>query len=254
MARHRLFLPDADPEPGTHLTIAGQEAHHAARVKRMAPGDALELLNGRGLRALGTIQGFDREPGQGRGAKPEWVLRVLVTSAEREAPLQPRLRVLAGVPKGPHLEEMIDQLSQVGAAAWSPLVTTRTVVSPRSGKMLKAERIASESAKQCGRAWTMEIGEPVPLDDALADGRQGAEPATRVIVADASGGVYEPDGSPDLTLLVGPEGGFAEGELEAARRAAAAVCRFGVHVMRVETAAVVAAGIILDAERRRPRP
>ena len=254
MARHRLFLPDADPEPGACLTITGQEAHHAARVKRMAQGDEVELLDGRGLRALGTIQGFDREPGQVRGAKPEWVLRVLVTSAEREPPLLPRLRVLAGVPKGPHLEEMIDQLSQVGAAGWSPLVTSRTVVSPRTGKMLKAERIATETAKQCGRAWTMEIGGPVSLEDALAGGRPGAEPPTRLIVADASGGVYEPDGSPDLTLLVGPEGGFAEGEIHAARRAGAGLCRFGAHVMRVETAAVVAAGVILDAEHRRPRP
>jgi 16S rRNA (uracil1498-N3)-methyltransferase len=249
MAHHRVFLPDLDAQPGSVVEISGDEAHHAIRVKRLGVGSGLELLNGRGMRAGGVVRGIAKQP-TGRQGKAEWVMTVEVAGVESEPPLEPRVHLLAGAPKGPRLEEMIDQLSQVGAASWSPLTTIRTVVSPRMGKMRKAERIAAESAKQCGRAWVLEVGEPAVMADVLERAHAGGAPATRLVLADASGADFEPDGAGDITLLVGPEGGFAESEVEAARRAGASVCRFGVHVMRVETAAVVAAGLVMDAERR----
>ena len=248
MSKHRIFLPDCEAVPGSVVQIVGAEAHHAVRVKRLEVGSEIEILDGRGLRVVGVIDGVVKEPA-GRG-KAEWAMRVRVASASREARVSPRVHVLASAPKGPRLDEMIDQLGQVGAASWSPLATIRTVVSPRMGKMLKAERIAAESAKQCGRAWVLEVGEAAVLADVLSRRHAGCDPATRLVVADASGGEFGADGSGDITLLVGPEGGFAESEVEAARRAGASVCRFGVHVMRVETAAVVAAGLVVDAERR----
>lgn len=248
MSKHRVSLPRCEAAPGSIVEIVGAEAHHAVRVRRLDVGGEIEILDGRGLRAVGVIDEVVKEPA-GRG-RPDWVVRVLVATAAREGRVSPRVHVLASAPKGPHLEEMIDQLSQVGAASWAPLATLRTVVSPRMGKMLKAERIAAESAKQCGRAWVLEVGEPATLADVLSRRHAGCDPATRLVVADASGGEFGADGSGDVTLLVGPEGGFAESELDAARRAGASVCRFGVHVMRVETAAVVAAGVVMDAERR----
>lgn len=248
VARHRVYLPESDPRPGSAFEIAGPEARHALRVKRLEVDAELELLNGRGARAVGVVREVCKQPGP--HGKAEWVLRVVIERVDEEPPTRPRLAVLASAPKGPRLEEMIDQCSQVGADSWAPLATIRTVVSPRMGKMLRAERVAAESAKQCGRAWTMTIGEPVMLASALARKHAGCSPKTRLVLADASGETFEADQSDELTLLVGPEGGFAETEIEAARKAGADVCRFGVHVMRVETAAVVAAAVILDAERR----
>jgi 16S rRNA (uracil1498-N3)-methyltransferase len=244
MARHRVYLPDCDHTPGSIVEITGPEAFHAARAKRMGVGDELELFNGRGRRVVGIVREVRKLPGsQGRS---EWALRVDVERATEEPPIHPRVTVLASTPKGPRLEEMVDQLSQVGAARWAPLTTTRTVVSPGTGKILKAERVAIESAKQCGRAWTMEIGAPVPLADALAGEHTGCAPKGRLVLADASGGPFEASDAEDITLLVGPEGGFSADEIQAAREAGAVVCRFGPHVLRVETAAVVAAAVILD--------
>jgi 16S rRNA U1498 N3-methylase RsmE len=74
-----------------------------------------------------------------------------------------------------------------------------------------------------------------------------------VIVADATGEPYAPTtpaaSDQPLTLLIGPEGGLTPGELTAARASRARICTFGVHIMRIEVAAVVAAGCILS-----PRP
>lgn len=245
MAHHRVYLPDASPlAPGSILEIAGQEAHHALRVKRLGVGAEVEVLTGRGLRALGTIREILKNPA--RHSKPDWTIHLLIERVAEEPPIRPNLTVLASVPKGPRLESMIDQLSQVGAASWSPLVTSRTVVTPRTGKMGKAERVAAEAAKQCGRAWTMTIGTPVMLADALTRAHTEGDSATRLVLADGSGEPFEADDAENITLLVGPEGGFAEPEVEAARKAGASVCRFGPLVLRVETAAVVAAGVILD--------
>lgn len=247
VTHHRVYLPDCSPQPGSIIEISGQEAHHAVRVKRLGIEAEVELLTGQGLRALGTIREIVKVPT--RQGRADWTLHLLIERVAVEPPIRPVLTVLASVPKGPRMESMIDQLSQVGAASWSPLVTIRTVVSPRMGKMLKAERTAAEAAKQCGRAWTMTIGEPVMLADALARKHAGCSPETRLVLADASGGPFTADDAvdaEDITLLVGPEGGFAETEIEAARKAGASVCRFGPHVLRVETAAVVAAGVILD--------
>ncbi|MBK7404196.1 MAG: 16S rRNA (uracil(1498)-N(3))-methyltransferase [Phycisphaerales bacterium] len=236
MAMHRVLLPDCSPAPGDRIEVLGTEGHHAARVKRLEVGAAVEVLNGSGGRALGQVASVLKS---GKGA---WGLTLDIREVQSEPPIRPRLTVLASAPKGPRLEEMIDQLSQAGVASWSPLRTARTIVEPGSGKLSRAERIAGESAKQCGRSWLMSIGAPVDYSDALR--------LPVPVVADASGAPFAPDGSEAVTLLIGPEGGWTETELAQAIDAGARISRFGAHTMRVETAAVVAAGIVLDGASR----
>lgn len=243
MGVHRIFWPDLAGEG--EVVVTGPEAHHAARVKRLGPGDGVEILNGQGLRAEGRVAGVERP---GRGA---WAVRCLVERAAPEPRTTPRVRALACAPKLTRVEDMVDQLSQVGAAVWTPLVTRYTVDPPRQGRTEKLERVAREAAKQCGRAWVLEIGEPTALATALAGAR---EQGARLVIADPSGAPYRPDGSARVDVLIGPEGGFAPEEVEAAREAGADVCWIGPHLMRVATAAVVATGIVLHAERGASRP
>lgn len=235
MRTTRLYFPDLPADPGAALRIAGPEAHHALRVRRLGEGDTLWLLDGVG----GSARAVIREVRKDRG---EWSLLAQVEMFERQPPARPALDVLSAVPKGEHLEQMIDGLTQVGAASWSPLTAERCVVEPRAGKLERLLRVVQESSKQCGRARFMRLGEGRFFDDALAHGP--------VVVADASGDAWTPASDERLTLLVGPEGGWSPRELEHAARAGARISRFGVHTMRIETAAVVAAGIILAAGAR----
>lgn len=150
------------------------------------------------------------------------------------------LVVRSAVPKGPRLEHMIDQLSQIGVGAWSPLISTRAVVDPRRGKLDRLERVCLEAVKQSGRAWAMRIEASVAA--------RSLPITSGVIVADRSGdplGAVGPTGE-DLTLLIGPEGGWTPDELERFRSGGARIVSFGPHVMRIETAAVVAAGVLLQ--------
>ena len=251
MAPHRIALASDDPAgavlldapaPGTLLAIDGEEAHHAVRVKRLEPGEPVELLTGAGLIAESSFDHAEK-----LGKKGGWRVIVRLDRLREEPKLTPRVEVRSAAPKGPRLEWMIDQLAQVGAASWGPLLTARSVTEPRDGKRQRLMRVAAEAAKQCGRAWTLEIGPERNLDAAI---KRGSDQDAVLVVADASGEPYEPIGRESVRLLVGPEGGFDDGELDQLRSAGARVASFGPHTMRVETASVVAAASIIEHERR----
>lgn len=236
---HRVFLRESGPNADGVVTIVGDEARHALRVKRLEPGDALELLDGEGAVHSARVEAFDK---QGRG---EWLMRVRVERTERRPPTVPAIHAVVAAPKGPHLDEMISQLSQVGAASWSPLRCERSVSEPGDKRLDRLRRIAEESSKQCGRAWALRIGPLVKIDEAFS-------PAAAMVMADPDGGVYRPTRSPEIRLLVGPEGGWSGSELERAREAGVQIARFGPHAMRLETAAVVATALILELEANHP--
>lgn len=234
MSIHRAFVPDLSMfSPGAAVVLEGDDAHHLARVKRVEPGAEVLLLDGRGRVATSRVAATRKTGRDG------WFVDVTLGPVELVQPVRPRLDVWACAPKGDRLGAMIDGLSQVGAASWAPLVTARTVVEPGAHKLDRVHRIAVESSKQCGRAWMLEIEEGGDVEAALATDAM-------VVMADGSGEAYQPAGE-RVRLLVGPEGGWNDGELARARAAGARVCRFGPHVMRVEVAAAAAAARILAA-------
>lgn len=236
---HRILLEMPDFAPGEAVRIDADEARHAAHSKRLRAGDPVELLNGRGLRAQATIEQVARER-----AGPILHLRIL--AAQTVPPVSPRLTVMAATPKGGRADELVDSLAQVGAACWRPLLAARTVVDPRPTKLDRLARLAIEAAKQSGRAWMLQIGPPITLAQALAETQ--AAPGKALVLADASGGPYQPTNAPEIHLLIGPEGGFEPAELALARDAAAQIASFGPHIMRIETATVAAAAVVLAAE------
>ncbi len=291
MPRHALFIPDLPLEFGADLTLTGDEARHAARVKRVAVGDTVAVHDGAGTVASAEVVGVGRE------------VAVMVRRVEHVEPTRPAVGVWSATPKGARLADMIDSLAQVGAESWTPMRTERAGVDPAGVRRDRLERVAAEALKQCRRAWIMRIESARTFQDAIlinsaragevggtgevssgtgvspvreqpdAHGRDaratsnlgsdaratsdlGSEicatmknDVTALVLADAAGEPYQPTGASRVRLLIGPEGGFSEREIDAARAAGARVHCFGVHTMRVELAAPVACAIIIDRER-----
>ena len=234
--RHRLHVPDLDDRPGP-LAVGGEEAHHAARVKRLRPGEPVELFDAHGTTRPGTV-------GEVVGSRSHPELLIHPTGpAQAVPPLSPAIDVCSPAPKGDRLEQMIDQLSQAGAASWRPLVTERSGDDPPPKKLDRLSRVALESAKQCGRAHLLHLGPPITLPEALD--------LPGVTLADAGGGPCSPPPA-HATLLIGPEGGWTEGELHLARSRAVPLIRLGPHTLRLETAAVVATALLLHAHGGTP--
>lgn len=232
---HALYLPDIS-ESATCLRIEGDEARHAIKSKRLREGETLIVLDGRGQVATCRVASARRE------------LELEFERRERVEPITPRIEVYSATPKGPRVEGMVDALVQVGAASWSPLRTKLGVVDPREGKLGRLERIAIEAMKQCRRPWAMELGEKMGFETALDAGA-----GVQIVLAHQSGVAYEASGAPTVRLLVGPEGGWIDAELDQAKAAGATVASFGPCAMRIEVAAPTAAGIILDTARRNSR-
>ena len=235
MARHRVFLPPGGGGGVSDGVIAleGPEAEHALKSKRVRVGDEIDAFDGRGLVLRCRVESASK-----RG------LTLAVVEREKVAPVRPEVHVWSATPKGPRLDKMIDMLAQVGAASWTPMDTRLGVVDPGAGKIDRMERISVEAAKQCGRAHVMSIERKRSFADALAGGEDEA-----IVVADGGGGVYEATGRSRVRVLIGPEGGLLPEELDAARGAGAQVVSLGPHAMRIETAAVVAAALVMEWER-----
>jgi 16S rRNA (uracil1498-N3)-methyltransferase len=244
---HVLFVPNmpsaqASPTP-TEVVVGGDEARHALRVRRLAAGDGVLLANGAGLLAPAIIAST-RKLG-----KDGWELTARLDVPPHEHPRPaPSLHVCTAFPKGDLLEHMLDQLSQCGVAAVSSLRTQYVSDDDRPSRTQRLERICEESLKQARRPWLMQLGAPLSFAEALqhkgpvlladATGESWPAVAQRLITLSIPPGV-------DIRVLVGPEGGFSPTELAQAREARATLVRATPHILRIETAAVVLAGLVL---------
>jgi 16S rRNA (uracil1498-N3)-methyltransferase len=224
------FHVTAPPAAGRAILL-GDEARHLAKVLRGRVGDAVTLFDGRGQEWPARIAAIDRdrvtlETGDPRPGGPAAARRVMIAVA---------------LPKGERQKWMVEKLTELGVAAIVPLETTRGVAEATAGARARLERVVIEACKQCGRNTLLEIAEPQPLDRFLA-----ATPAgTRLLVAHPGGVPIDVDGmlatTADVLALVGPEGGFTDEELFVAERAGAVRVSLGLHILRVETAAIALA-------------
>jgi 16S rRNA (uracil1498-N3)-methyltransferase len=145
---------------------------------------------------------------------------------------------------------------EIGASAIEPVVAARCVVRPGSrwGRADRLRKIAASAAKQSGRLVVPAILDPVPLADAM--GRERPAGTLRILleaggadIADLAAGASRAGAA----LLVGPEGGWTPGEMEAARAAGWIAAGLGATTLRSDTACVVGAGHLARLMARLPR-
>ena len=210
------------------VEVEGPEAHHLAVVCRLRPGDAVCLFNGDGREYPAEVREVGRR---------SVVLEVRGGEAPRRE-LTVRLEIAAPLPKGDRAQFLIEKLTELGVAAFTPLQTARSVVHPRDAKLDKLQRYVIEASKQCGRNVLMEIG---PLTEWAAFVRRADLPERKVLAH--PGGPTDQWYMPpkDLVAAVGPEGGFTDDEVNQARAAAWEVVGLGPRILRMETAAMVLA-------------
>jgi 16S rRNA (uracil1498-N3)-methyltransferase len=208
------------------VQIDGPEAHHLAAVRRLGAGDAICLFNGDGCEYPAVVEAVQR--------RQVTVHVTSVQSPKREPGM--RLEIAAPVPKGDRAQFLIEKLTEIGATTFVPLRTRRSVVHPHDAKIEKLERYVIEACKQSGRNTLVQIR---PLVDWETYCRLPDLPEQR-FVAHPGGEVADPRPG-DIALAVGPEGGFVDQEVAAARAAGWRVVSLGPRMLRVETAALVLA-------------
>jgi len=212
------------------LRLSGREAHHLAHVLRAQPGQQIWLFDGQGHEALAEVAAVTADGVELR----------IVERREGATETRVAVTVAAAVPKGDRFRWMVEKLTELGVARLVPLVTARSIVDPREGKLDRMRQVIVEASKQSGRSQLMELAPPTEWKTFLARGF--ADRAT--YIAHPSGETLAPDGlrSPaPPQILIGPEGGFTDQEVEEACAAGARPLSLGPRILRIETAAVAAA-------------
>ncbi len=238
---HRFFVP---PEwiRGGRVRFGDGIDRQIVRVLRLRPGDGVWALDGRGRAFRVVLRQADR-----RGVWGEIVEEVDALGSEpaREVILYPALI------KAERFEWLLQKGTEVGVAAFRPLLTRRTVVkAPGAQRWARWGRIVREAAEQSGRGRLPELAAPQPLTAALEKLPPG-EPAAILWVGASSRSLGETlagwSDAPRVHLFIGPEGGFAPEEVAAAREAGCAPVSVGPRILRAETAGLIAAALTLAA-------
>ena len=235
----RLFV-DQSLSEGAVLTLEGAPANYLANVLRLGAGAQVKLFDDRTGEWLAEIA----ETGRKRVT-----LRLVERLREREA--VPDLWLLFAPIKRGRIDWLIEKATELGAARLVPVLTQRTIVDRLNLERLRAHAV--EAAEQCERTALPELAEPAKLDALLA-----AWPADRTLYfADEGGGepLLAAAAPGPAAVLIGPEGGFAEGERAALRALPQAkAVSLGPRILRADTAAVAALALWMSAAGDWSRP
>ena len=241
----RFYCPNAAATTPS-ITLEGDEARHLSRVRRVEVGEIVEVFDGRNFATLVEVLALGKDrvelravgnPLPGRGA-PCFV------------------SLATAVPKGDRFDWLVEKATELGVGRIIPILTERSTVDPRGSKLDRLRRTVIEASKQCGRNRLMTIDEPTSFAEILRSfigHRMLCHPSGASlpsIVGSAVRTTYHP---PDdrtyaqthVNLAVGPEGGFSEEEVVAARNAGWTIMGLGETLLRVETAGIVACARVL---------
>ncbi|MDR5868627.1 16S rRNA (uracil(1498)-N(3))-methyltransferase [Halomonas koreensis] len=222
---------------GGDVVLPEGAARHLVRVLRLGEGAPLVIFDGEGVEAEAVLV----EAGRKRVVARVEALR----EGRGESPLAVHLG--QAISKGERMDYAIQKAVELGVAEITPLYTehgdVRLKGERQARKLAHWQAVAASACEQCGRATLPPVHPPVALAEWLA----GRDEALCLVLHPGTPGALERAEAPaDAALLIGPEGGLADAEVEAAGAAGFAALTLGPRILRTETAPVVALSLLQD--------
>ena len=233
MRRLRAFAPEI-PTVGGVFDLDPEESKHLAQVLRVAPGQALDVVDGRGTLAQCLVE---------EASKRAVALRVERRSTPGCAPAP--LELAVGLTKSDAYEDLIQRAVELGATRFVPLLCEHSVVrldaKREASRLDRWRRIALAGLKQCERLWSMEIAESASVEEYVSNG--GGALFALLERTDGGAEVLRVAAAGPVRICVGPEGGWSAGE-RALLEARGTGASLGAAVLRTETAALAALAVV----------
>ncbi len=216
------------------------EAHHVRSVLRLSAGATVELFDGAGRSGTACLTVVDKR-------------RVCAEVADVvEQPASRQTLILAcAVPKGDRFDWLIEKATELGVHTLVPLRTERSSVDPRETKLERLRQLVVAACKQSRRNDLLRIApvcdwptflQSLPTQQPLLVANPGGLPLQQWLIAHGPPAAHAPV---TLHAAIGPEGGWTDAELRAADAAGAVRVSLGPHILRIETAAVAVAALLL---------
>ena len=221
------------------LTLSTEDSHYVLNVLRLKPGDAVILFDGNGATAESVLTPL---------ATTKRKQATLNIVALGEAPLPSRrLSIAVPPPKGERTDWLVEKLTEVGVHAIHWLTTAYSEDQAARLRPQRLDRLMGAAARQAGIDRLPTQHAPQSLEafaEALphAEARWVAHPRAPSLLTLASAQT-----AADITVVVGPEGGLSPAEVTLLESHGFAPAGLSAHILRVETAALVAAAALLMA-------
>ncbi|HEX7079971.1 MAG TPA: 16S rRNA (uracil(1498)-N(3))-methyltransferase [Gammaproteobacteria bacterium] len=217
--------------------LTERETKYLGSVLRLKRGDRVLAFNGRGQERFATIASLARAHGE----------LALLDFVEPLPESKLALTLVQALPKTEAMDFVVQKATELGVRALWPVTSDFSVVrlDPERAerRAVHWRRVAQSACEQCGRHRPPEIKAVQPLAASLEQMPSGS---TRIVLdpraARPLSGTEPPAG--ELFLLIGPEGGFSEADLERIESHGVTRMRLGPRTLRAETAAIVAAGLV----------
>ncbi|MBP8988991.1 MAG: 16S rRNA (uracil(1498)-N(3))-methyltransferase [Clostridia bacterium] len=252
----RFFIEDILPPDQTELKLTGAEAHHVSHVLRMREGDELLICDGSGSDFLCRI---DRKSGH------EVFLSIKERYANQTEP-DYEVTLYQGLVKGEKMGQIIQKSVELGVTRIVPIQCQRSIVKVSDEyekKQARWNRIAAEAAKQCGRGIRPPVDGILTFSDCIRDAvsadlsiipwemerKQSIRSVLMAFHSDFTKRLTADQNmkraNPCFCVMIGPEGGFTEEEVEEASSAGICPVTLGRRILRTETAGPAVLAMIL---------
>ncbi len=224
LVRHRIFIDHLSP----HIEVTGEEFHHSIRVVRARVGEEVEVFDRAGNAAKGIVESIERDSA---------TIRMGEALPSRESKLA--IHLAMAIIQLEKFELVLQKATELGVRTIIPLESERVELRREryANKFERWEKIVFEAVKQSGRTLVPRIEPPTSFDEIVK--RNGVKV---LFDADAEPGVLNV--VDEVTLLIGPEGGWSDDELRLARDQHCVFQRLGPRRLRAETAALSAVSVV----------
>jgi 16S rRNA (uracil1498-N3)-methyltransferase len=223
--------------PNTEIALPAAGAYHAARVLRLRVGAPLTVFDGQGAEFHAEIAHVDGSD-----------VRVRIGARMGSTPESPlHITLIQGISRNERMDWTLQKATELGVGVIAPVITARSVVrldDKQAAKKLEHWRgIVVGACEQCGRSTLPDVREPVGLNDHL---RTHPKEGLRLVLSPSAPGSLAglASMSAKVALLIGPEGGLDDDEIQRARQVGFAPVRLGPRILRTETAAVTALSVL----------
>lgn len=235
----RFFVPP-EAVKGNSIVISGREAHHILDVLRLKSSDEVVVFDGTGREYAGIIRNISRN-----------ALTVEITKTSASSGIaSPAITLLQALPKKEKMDYIVEKSTELGVRSIVPVLTARTIPDWDEPKRLSQagrwRKIATEAAKQCGRADIPEVAAVAPFGAAVKNFGDFNMRLIAILNEETVSikAAIDHFRSGKVVIAIGPEGDWTMEEFDAAREAGFKAISLGPRVLKSDTAGLALLSIL----------